>query len=108
MKRSHRRYRHLRDRVRLDQPLCPSCAAQGLTVAGTEVDHITPLQHGGNLMDRDNLQHLCARCHKLKTLQQYPNRRAGATVDGDLLLPGGGSKVQRGARPETVLAPVNI
>ncbi len=31
--------------MRLEQPLCPNCAAQGLTVAGTEVDHIVPLQH---------------------------------------------------------------
>ena len=66
MKRSHRRYRNLRDRVRLAQPLCPNCAARGLTVAGAEVDHIMPLHCGGALMERANLQHLCADCHAEK------------------------------------------
>ena len=70
MKRSHRRYRTLRDRVRREQSLCPQCAAQGLTVAGAEVDHIVPLAHGGALLDRANLQHLCAACHDAKTRRQ--------------------------------------
>ena len=65
------------------------CQAQGYTVAGAEVDHIVPLSHGGRLMDRANLQHLCAACHDAKTRQQRPRRRAGATVDGDLVWPGG-------------------
>ena len=68
--RSHRRYRQLRARVRRDHPLCVHCAAHGLTVAGTDVDHIIPLAHGGRLMDRANLQHLCAACHDAKTRQQ--------------------------------------
>ena len=87
MKRSDRRYRHLRDRVRIEQPLCPSCAAQGLTVAGAEVDHITPLQHGGDLMERANLQHLCADCHREKhqgggqsTERERPGNRAGRST----------------------------
>ena len=70
MDRSHRRYRQLRARVRRDHPLCAHCAAHGLTVAGTDVDHIIPLAHGGRLMDRANLQHLCAACHDAKTRQQ--------------------------------------
>ena len=70
MDRSHRRYRQFRERVRRDHPLCAHCAAHGLTVAGTDVDHIIPLAHGGRLMDRANLQHLCAACHDQKTRQQ--------------------------------------
>ena len=102
---SHRRYRRdRRDRVRLDQPLCPVCEAQGYTVAGTEVDHIVPLSQGGSLMDRANLQHLCVPCHEAKTRQQRPRHRAGATVHGDLVWPGG-VKVPRGPRPETVVLP---
>ena len=89
MDRSHRRYRQLRARVRRDHPLCAHCAAHGLTVAGTDVDHIIPLAHGGRLMDRANLQHLCAACHDAKTQQQHPRRRAGATIHGDLVRPGG-------------------
>ena len=93
MDRSHRRYRQLRARVRRDHPLCAHCAAHGLTVAGTDVDHIIPLAHGGRLMDRANLQHLCAACHDAKTQQQHPRRRAGATIHGDLVRPEGGVKV---------------
>ncbi len=94
--RSHRRYRTRRDRVRLDQPLCPVCQARGYTVAGAEVDHIVPLSHGGRLMARANLQHLCVACHEAKTRQQRPRRRAGATVDGDLVRPGGGESTEEG------------
>ena len=94
---SHRRYRRdRRDRVRLDQPLCPVCQAQGYTVAGAEVDHIVPLSQGGSLMDRANLQHLCVLCHEAKTRQQRPRRRAGATIHGDLVRPGGGESTRRG------------
>ena len=88
--RTPRRYQRVAARVRLDQPLCPHCQADGFTVAGAEVDHIVPLSKGGALMDRANLQHLCAACHKAKTRQQRLRRRAGATVDGDLVRPGGG------------------
>ena len=66
MDRSHRRYRRLRDQVRREQPLCAPCAARGYTVAGVEVDHIVPLSHGGRLLDRANLQHLCRACHAAK------------------------------------------
>ena len=94
---SHRRYRdHSRDPVRRDQPLCPVCQAQGYTVAGAEVDHIVPLSQGGSLMDRANLQHLCVPCHEAKTRQQRPRRRAGATVHGDLVWPGGGESTAEG------------
>ena len=95
--RSHRRYRlDRRDPVRLDQPLCPVCQAKGYTVAGVEVDHIVPISQGGSLMDRANLQHLCVPCHEAKTRQQRPRRRAGATVHGDLVRPGGGESTAAG------------
>ena len=94
--RSHRRYRYRRDRVRLDHPLCPVCQAQGYTVAGVEVDHIVPLSKGGALMDRANLQHLCRPCHDAKAQRQHPRRRAGATVHGDLVRPGGGESTETG------------
>ena len=81
--RSHRRYRQLRARVRRDQPLCAHCAAHGLTVAGTDVDHIIPLAHGGRLMDRANLQHLCAACHDQKTRQQQGGNKVPAACRQD-------------------------
>ena len=88
--RTGRPYRRVRDRVKQDQSLCPLCAAQGLTVAGEEVDHIVPLSRGGAEQDPANLQHLCKPCHDAKTQQQRPRRRSGATVHGDLVRPGGG------------------
>ena len=96
MDRSHRRYRDLRDRIRREQPLCPQCDAFGFTVAGAEVDHIVPLAKGGALMDRANLQHLCPSCHDAKTQRQRPRRRAGATVHGDLVWPGGDKSTEEG------------
>ena len=68
--RTGRPYRRVRDRVKQDQSLCPLCEAQGLTVAGEEVDHIVPLSRGGAKQDPANLQHLCAACHDQKTRQQ--------------------------------------
>ena len=49
-------------------PLCVRCAANGLTVAATVVDHVTP--HKGNrqlFWARSNWQSLCERCHNVKT-----------------------------------------
>ena len=94
--RTHRRYQRVAERVRLDQPLCPQCQALGFTVAGAEVDHIVPLSQGGSLMDRANLQHLCRPCHDVKTQRQHPRRRAGATIHGDLVRPGGGESTPEG------------
>ena len=68
--RTGRPYRRVRDRVKQDQSLCPLCEAQGLTVAGEEVDHIVPLSRGGAEQDPANLQHLCVPCHAAKTRRE--------------------------------------
>jgi len=47
-------------------PLCRICEAQGYVTPATEVDHIVALVNGGE-DDVDNLQSLCADCHKDKT-----------------------------------------
>lgn len=52
------------------EPLCRSCAARGLTAGASELDHIIPLHAPGGLRlfwDRDNLQPLCSRCHRIKS-----------------------------------------
>ena len=41
-------------------------AAEGVTVAASEVDHITPRRAGG-LDEEENLQALCKPCHSRKT-----------------------------------------
>lgn len=47
-------------------PLCRICESQGYVTPATEVDHIVALVNGG-ADDVDNLQSLCADCHKDKT-----------------------------------------
>ena len=38
-------------------------------VGRMECDHVIPLRKGGGQYDRDNLQTLCAGCHREKTLE---------------------------------------
>lgn len=47
-------------------PLCVMCKARGRVAEATDLDHILPLFKGGT-DDQDNLQGLCAECHKDKT-----------------------------------------
>lgn len=48
-------------------PLCKSCNKNGKTVFATVVDHITPISHGGDSLDWNNLQGLCDSCHNSKS-----------------------------------------
>jgi 5-methylcytosine-specific restriction endonuclease McrA len=48
------------------EPLCRHCAKQGKTTVATEVDHIKPLESGGDY-SVDNAQPLCHDCHVKKT-----------------------------------------
>ena len=65
------RYRRWRSRLLASAPLCAHCAAEGRTVAATELDHIVPLARGGTLMDESNVQPLCADCHARKTAKDF-------------------------------------
>ena len=49
---------------------CAKCGRAGRL----EVDHVTPLDHGGAALDPNNLQTLCRDCHIEKTY-----REAGGT-----------------------------
>lgn len=58
----------LKQAVRQDEPWCRACLAQGITVAGTQTDHIVPHRGDSALFwGRDNLQNLCQSCHSAKT-----------------------------------------
>ena len=62
-------------------PLCEmECAARGLRVAATQVDHRLPLARGGT-HDPRNLQAACAPCHSRKTAREDGRfgRRPGRT-----------------------------
>lgn len=71
-------------------PLCIECTAQGLTVAATDVDHITPLAQGGTHAS-DNLQSLCHSCHSKKTAAQS----LGWQGRGDQISGGAASETDR-------------
>ncbi|EBD6542495.1 HNH endonuclease [Salmonella enterica] len=64
-------------------PLCVKCEAKGLYVAATVVDHIIPVNGGGDVLfwPEWNHQALCASCHGHKTTTQDPatkqHRKAG-------------------------------
>lgn len=49
-------------------PLCRACYAKGITTAAKVVDHITPINQGGEKFDEMNLQPLCDRCHNVKSV----------------------------------------
>ena len=49
------------------QPLCEVCLSIGLVVPASHVDHIVAIHDGGEPLDLDNLQSLCASCHSRKT-----------------------------------------
>jgi 5-methylcytosine-specific restriction endonuclease McrA len=49
------------------EPLCRRCLAAGKLNTAVCIDHKVPISQGGSLHDPDNLQPLCAECHKLKS-----------------------------------------
>ena len=63
------------------EPLCRHCAAQGLTVPATEVDHM----HGAWDNRIESLQPLCKSCHSRKTMAELHGRpeRLGCDADGN-------------------------
>lgn len=60
------RWRALRRRVILEQPVCAIC---DLAIT-CDVDHITPIEAGGDVWSRSNLQGLCLHCHSQKTRKE--------------------------------------
>ena len=73
-------WRKLRKQVLAEEPLCRHCAAQGLTVPATEVDHM----RGAADNSRDALQSLCKPCHSIKTMAELYGRppRQGCDEQG--------------------------
>ena len=61
------RRRALRAKKIQADPLCEECLRQGRTTPATVVDHIEPINRGGEALAWDNLQSLCASCHNKKS-----------------------------------------
>lgn len=78
-----RSWRRLRLAHLAMEPLCRTCKRRGLVVAGRQVDHIKPIEDGGNEYDHANLQSLCDECHGRKTVIDEGGRpRVAFGTDG--------------------------
>lgn len=60
--------------LREREPLCRLCQAAGRTVPAVCADHKVPVSNGGSLHDPENIQPLCADCHRFKTGQEAHKR----------------------------------
>ena len=67
---SSRAWRMKRHRHLTDEPLCRECRKAGRITRATLVDHIIPIRQGGEPLDDDNLQSLCASCHSAKSITE--------------------------------------
>lgn len=67
----------LRNRIlQRDGHLCIPCLFNGRPTTATQVDHVKPKSKGG-ADDADNLQSICADCHKAKTAQEAVEAAGG-------------------------------
>lgn len=48
-------------------PLCKHCEANGVVEPATVVDHIKPINLGGDKLNEENFQSLCESCHNKKS-----------------------------------------
>ena len=62
-----------KDVLRRDHYSCRICK-QRFRKAKLDVDHIIPVQMGGQLFDKPNLRTLCKECHKAKMREHYRSR----------------------------------
>lgn len=51
-------------------PLCKHCDDKGMTEVATVVDHIKPINLGGDRLNEDNFQSLCESCHNKKSANE--------------------------------------
>jgi 5-methylcytosine-specific restriction enzyme A len=62
------RWQRLRKQKHQRDPLCELCLRQGRIEPATVVDHITPINQGGDpFPGLDRLMSLCGSCHNQKT-----------------------------------------
>ncbi len=69
------RWERLRAMHLASEPLCRMCKQAGRTTPAVLVDHITPINDGGAILDDRNLQSLCRSCHDDKTREDVAARR---------------------------------
>ena len=89
-------WRALRKAKLAADPLCRACSLRGITVPAVAVDHVTPINQGGEPFPAlDGLMALCVRCHNEKTAAQdrthakpFARRFKGFNADGNPIDPG--------------------
>ena len=62
-----RTWRNFRKVFLENNPLCVACKENGFIVVANVVDHILPINKGGDSLSESNLQSLCSRCHNRKS-----------------------------------------
>ena len=60
-------WRKLRAIKLSEEPMCEECARAGRLTPAQMVDHIVPINKGGDALDKNNLQSLCNACHARKS-----------------------------------------
>lgn len=60
------RWKYLRHMVLFEHPICQHCE----NALAVDVDHITPIEQGGQPYERANVQALCKQCHGRKTKRE--------------------------------------
>lgn len=65
-----RAWRNARKFYLESNPLCVSCDKAGVVRVATVVDHIVPINLGGEKLDTANFQSLCSSCHNSKSAKE--------------------------------------
>jgi len=74
------KWKKIRAIVKDEEPVCRLCLAQQFVVDTEVIDHIIPINMGGDPYDRNNLQGLCRPCHEAKSRRESASaRRTGKT-----------------------------
>lgn len=64
----------LRNLKRQLNPICEECERNGILTPFHTIDHIKPIQEGGEALYLDNLQTLCEKCHRIKSAKEIHKR----------------------------------
>lgn len=60
------RHRNASARHRMKYPYCYTCQEQGITTLADMMDHVIPVNVGGDPWDRRNRMSMCHNCHNSK------------------------------------------
>ncbi len=74
---SHSAYRRRRAVFMSANPLCVWCKEKSIIEPSTVLDHIKPVEQGGDFHDAENWQALCVSCHARKSNQDKKNKYRG-------------------------------